>query len=222
MNKGAFKIKDDFVSTELINQTLIKLENFNWKPVWEDKQYGGDKWLTCSLIKDFNETENFDNFPIAKVIKDKLKCDIKSLMFYSMLPGGEVHEHRDMDGNVGFGGIRFHVPLVTNDDVIFKVSGERIKMGVGEFWALDTSYKHAVANFGQEQRIHVVMIVIINDWVKTLLPPKDFLHYMHMVHLFLLAIGRLIKQVFKDPRKIKGFIGVVKNSLKLILGKLKK
>ena len=63
-------------------------------------------------------------------------------MFYAIQPGGNIPPHRDMVSNVGFGGLRLHIPLVTNNKVNFVVDGEKVVMGVGELCALDISYTH--------------------------------------------------------------------------------
>lgn len=219
MNSGAFKISNNFLPENFIDDSLNRLVNFQWKPVWEDKKYAGDHWLTCSLIKDFQETENFQKFPVAAFIKENIKCKIKSLMFYSMLPGGEVHEHRDMDGNVGLGGLRFHIPIKTNENVIFTSSGKRAIMGVNEFWALDTSYLHSVANFGNEERIHIVMIVEVNEWVRQLLPPLGINYRIHQLHLMLIAGFKVIKYAIAEPKSIKSFFKVILMSFKMLLKK---
>lgn len=114
-------------------------------------------------------------------------------MFYSMLPGGDIPSHRDMVGNVGLGGLRLHIPIITNSNVNFIVDNKRVIMNIGELWALDTSYKHSVTNFGSEQRIHLVMDVIVNEWVLSLLPKKNLQFYIHQLHLIILGIIRFFK-----------------------------
>lgn len=215
MNQGAIKIYDNFIDKTLIEETLIDLKNYNWSPVWADKRYAGDHWMTCPLIEEFNKTPNFISFALAAVIEEKMKCKIKNLMFYAMLPGGDIPPHRDMVGNVGFGGLRLHVPIITNDKVNFVVAGKKVVMGVSELWALDTSYTHSVSNFGSENRIHLVMDVIVNDWVLSLLPPKNFKYYIHQLHLILLGFLKIFKYLTSKEMKIKDFFNVVMNSIKL-------
>lgn len=144
-----------------------------------------------------------------------MKCRVKNLMFYAMLPGGDIPPHRDMVGNVGFGGLRLHVPIITNDKVNFIVDGRRVNMGVGELWALDTSYTHSVTNFGSTNRIHLVMDVILNEWVENLLPPKNWRFYVHQTHLILLGFIKLFKYLFSKDMQIKDFLSVIYSSIKL-------
>ena len=101
MNPGAHKIFENYIDLELIKNTIVALQAYNWSPVWTDKKYAGDHWMTCPLIQEFNYTPNFNDFEIASVIEGKMKCKLKNLMFYAMLPGGNIPPHRDMVGNVG-------------------------------------------------------------------------------------------------------------------------
>lgn len=215
MNPGAILVYNNFIDNSIIEKTLEEIKNYNWKPVWADKRYAGEHWMTCPLIEEFSKTPNFMTFELAAIIEEKMKCKIKNLMFYAMLPGGDIPPHRDMVGNVGFGGLRLHIPIVTNDKVNFVVAGKKVVMGVGELWALDTSYTHSVSNFGNDNRIHLVMDVIVNDWVLSLLPPKNFKFYLHQIHLILLGFLKIFKYFTSKDMKIKDFLSVVYNSIKL-------
>jgi hypothetical protein len=215
MNPGAIKIFDNFIPMELIDKTILELSNYNWSPVWADKRYAGDHWMTCPLIEEFAKTPNFATFELAAIIESKMNCKIKNLMFYAMLPGGDIPPHRDMVGNVGLGGLRLHIPIVTNLGVNFVVAGKKVVMNPSELWALDTSYMHSVSNNGNENRIHLVMDVIVNDWVLDLLPAKNVSYYLHQWHLILLGLVRVFKYLTNKDLKIKDFVSVLKNALRL-------
>ena len=219
MNPGAIKIFENFIDNRIIESTLNSLDNYNWAPVWADKRYAGDHWMTCPLVEEFRKTPNFDEFELPQLIESKMKCQIKNLMFYAMLPGGDIPPHRDMVGNVGLGGLRLHIPIITNKDVNFVVAGEKIFMNVGELWALDTSYTHSVSNFGTQNRIHLVMDVIVNDWVISLLPPKNFKYYAHQFHLLLLGLKRGFMYLTNKNMNIKDFLNVLRNAFKLVFFK---
>ena len=213
-NPGAIKIFEKFIEDPLLEKTVCELDGYDWKPVWSDKRYAGDHWMTCPLIENFNKTPNFNLFDIASIVENKMKCKIRSLMFYSMLPGGKIPPHRDMVGNIGFGGLRLHIPVITNSDVNFTVSSRKVVMSVGELWALDTSYTHSVSNFGKANRIHLVMDVIINDWVKDLLPPKNLKYYLHQLNLIILGAIRFLKYASSKDMKMRDFLFVVRSSIK--------
>jgi hypothetical protein len=219
MNPGAIKIYENFIDNFILNQTCEDLKKYEWTPVWADKRYAGEHWMICPLIENFHKTANFNKFDVCELVEKKMKCQIKNLMFYSMLPGGDIPPHRDMVGNVGLGGLRLHIPIITNSKVNFIVAGRRVIMNTGELWALDTSYKHSVSNFGDQQRIHLVMDVIVNNWILNLLPKKNLQFYIHQIHLIILGIGRLFKYLTNKNLKISDFLSVIKKSLKLLFYK---
>ena len=214
-NPGAILVNSKFIDFSIVNQTLEEIKNYNWQPVWADKRYAGEHWMTCPLIEEYEKTPNYDLFILASIIEKKMQCRVKNLMFYAMLPGGDIPPHRDMVGNVGFGGLRLHVPIITNDKVNFIVDGRKVNMGVGELWALDTSYTHSVTNFGSTNRIHLVMDVILNEWVENLLPPKNWRFYVHQTRLILLGFIKLFKYLFSKDMRIKDFLSVIYSSIKL-------
>ena len=121
-------------------------------------------------------------------------------MLYAVRPGTILHPHRDMSGNLPFGRLRFHVPIVTNPEVDFVVGGERLDMRPGELWALDTSYEHSVRNRSNQVRVHFVVEVVANDWVWSLLPKKGVAYYRHLVGFWTVACWVGAKKLRKDRR----------------------
>ena len=52
-------------------------------------------------------------------VRDFFQCPVDQLMFYAVRPGTALHPHRDMSGNLPFGRLLFHVPIVTHPEVDF-------------------------------------------------------------------------------------------------------
>lgn len=96
-----------------------------------------------------------------------------------LLPGGgELQRHTDnsdpdagtLDGQI----MRIHVPIVTNNKVLFTVWNQRGQMiertmPEGEAWYLDTRKPHKAVNGGNTDRIHLVMDVESNRDLRKLL-----------------------------------------------------
>jgi aspartyl/asparaginyl beta-hydroxylase (cupin superfamily) len=82
--------------------------------------------------------------------------------------GAVIKKHRDHELSFEEGEARLHIPLVTNENVYFMLDGERILMKEGECWYLDLTLEHSVENRSQADRIHLVMDVKVNDWLKQL------------------------------------------------------
>lgn len=58
--------------------------------------------------------------------------------------------------------LRYHLPIVTNKDVIFTVGGESKNLKEGLLWEIKNTEKiHSVVNNGQTDRIHLII-----DWKK--------------------------------------------------------
>ena len=58
---------------------------------------------------------------------------------------------------------RVHVPLSTNEKAIATIGGIDYHMGIGWSWEFDLFTKHNVANDSDEDRIHLLIDVRIND-----------------------------------------------------------
>jgi aspartyl/asparaginyl beta-hydroxylase (cupin superfamily) len=219
MNTGALLLQNDFFTREEIQGISNTIHSQSWKPVWEDGSYADDKWREIKVITDYKDTDFYKLFPELDKVKSFFKSDIISMMFYSMTPGAEIHPHRDMIGNVGWGGLRFHIPIQTNPNLIFKVSNKRVIMNVGELWALDTSYLHAVSNKGDTERIHLVFDIKVNEWVKTsLLPKRNYKFYWHQAYLMLLYAKKIFSVMFR-PKEFRNNVKEMSKIIKNLSGK---
>jgi tetratricopeptide (TPR) repeat protein len=81
------------------------------------------------------------------------------MILAKLVAGGTIPKHTD----AGFSLLnchRVHLPIITNDDVIFSVGGEDINMQVGELWEINNGTEHAVENRSAEDRIHLIV-----DWM---------------------------------------------------------
>ena len=110
---------------------------------------------------------------------DKIPGKFDRVRFMTLKPGGgELARHTDQtdptwgttDGKM----VRLHIPLKTNDKVIFTSwdnNGEKHihNMKKGECWFLDTRRPHTAINGGDDIRIHLVADVWANDDVRNIL-----------------------------------------------------
>lgn len=53
--------------------------------------------------------------------------------------------------------VRIHIPIITNENVIFHCGNQAINMKAGECWLFDSWRNHKVVNHSNETRIHLVM-----------------------------------------------------------------
>jgi hypothetical protein len=138
-----------------------------WKKENEDKEF---KLQDTELRKIFPEVEDILRWLPGKPHR---------IRFMNLSPGGgELQRHTDqVDPDAGVNDyklMRFHFPIVTNDDVIFnqwdwnaKVVEEHMK--VGECWYIDVRKPHRAINGGTDMRTHLVIDVEANDEVRALI-----------------------------------------------------
>ena len=199
MNSGSFLIKKDFFGEEKISEikkTALKLE-INKANVHADGKYAGIQWHKIDLDP---KTHTF-----MQDIYDFLGADQSGVcVFYYLSPGAVLHAHRDLTGASSNARIRFHIPIITNDNVFFNVSKKRVVMSADELWALDTSYLHEVKNESNETRVHIVIECNINESVKAKLPQKDIRGKIHDIYFFMILALNLLKSIiiniWKDPK----------------------
>jgi hypothetical protein len=82
-----------------------------------------------------------------------------------LAPGSVIKEHTDLDLAAEDGKARIHIPITSNPDVVFKVNGMPVPMGLGETWYLRLSDPHTVTNRGASDRVHLVIDACMNDWL---------------------------------------------------------
>ena len=58
------------------------------------------------------------------------------------------------------------MPIETNTDVHFFLNDSEVFMNQGECWYLRLSDPHNVDNNSQSDRIHLVLDVVVNDWLE--------------------------------------------------------
>jgi len=81
------------------------------------------------------------------------------MLFARLMPGTSIPPHIDNSFSL-LHCHRIHVPVVTNDNVLFSVGGEPRNMKTGEVCEINNATVHTVGNQGQQARIHLII-----DWV---------------------------------------------------------
>ncbi len=86
-------------------------------------------------------------------------------LFIKLPSKKNVGEHTDKLEYLG-AARRHHIPIVTNDRVSFFVNGEKKQMRVGECWEINNSHVHSVENNGDSDRIHLMVDILPNKFIK--------------------------------------------------------
>jgi hypothetical protein len=149
----------------------------------------GEGWKTIALYSVDGRTDadalrwagwkaNYQPTPILKEcpyfqeIVDSFHCPIYRVRLSKLLAGTAINPHRDQGDTWAIGKVRLHIPIVTNPDVWFFVDDQRVIMNEGELWYADVSPLHSVHNRGTEDRVHMMLDVGVNDWLREQFPPE--------------------------------------------------
>ena len=129
------------------------------------------QWTTLSVITTMK--------PILTMLK-KLPCEFERVRFMRLEAGKVIGKHNDrIDKDIGFDDgdiIRIHIPIRTNDNVIFTLyentkdkDGTEHKLKTGHYYYTDVTKAHAVRNTSDIDRIHLVADCYSNEKMRALL-----------------------------------------------------
>ena len=168
-------------SETLMLQDLEALDQVDWIDHFVKMNYDGD-WSVIPLTAqrgrehpilmasavpgndDFVSTPYLKLCPYLQQILDEIKTDKQSVRLMKLTAGSEIKEHRDYDLDIE--AIRLHIPIRTHEDVHFYVNNNEVKMIPGECWYLRLSDPHSVVNDSTIHRVHLVIDVKLNEWMK--------------------------------------------------------
>ena len=142
----------------------IQITNFDAK-YWEEESYKVNKFVKCeyNLTLKNNKLNNLLN-PILNYLKNLHNGEIAKTMFVKLAAGKKINEHSD--NGLYLNTIkRHHIPIVTNDEVWFYVDGEKKNLKTGEIWEIDNTKLHKVENLSNEDRVHLIVDILPNDFV---------------------------------------------------------
>jgi hypothetical protein len=117
---------------------------------------------------EFADTALLGATPYMRELLAQFNCPLQTVRLMRLLPGSLIKEHCDHDLRFEDGTVRIHIPVVTNDDVDFRLNGIRCPMPAGSCWYLRLSDPHRVANRGNSERVHLVIDATVNDWIAAL------------------------------------------------------
>ena len=155
-----------------------KINNFNNK-LWDDfdfrqktfKVHKETKTIPLIFDIDFrssnptylNQYETFKNE--FKIINNKLKNIYgKGFIIRAILvmlkSNSKIDRHIDKDQSLSICH-RVHIPIITNENVLFEIDSEVKNLKEGEMWEINNSEKaHSVLNISNTDRIHLIV-----DWI---------------------------------------------------------
>ena len=128
---------------------LVHFEDYQYK-VPDRRELYADFETVLSPVVDYIARYYQNNGFVVRMILAKL------------VAGGKIPKHTDAGYSL-LNCHRIHMPITTNEDVVFFVGGEEINMKIGELWEINNGTVHAVENRGAEDRVHLIV-----DWMPNL------------------------------------------------------
>ncbi|HZZ87361.1 MAG TPA: aspartyl/asparaginyl beta-hydroxylase domain-containing protein [Caulobacteraceae bacterium] len=117
----------------------------------------------------FVDTPMLAGRPAFRAVLASLRCETRAVRLMRLTAGSVIKEHDDGDLDAARGVARLHLPITTNVGVVFELNRRPVAMAPGELWYLRLSDPHRVANRGDTDRVHLVIDVVVNDWLNDLL-----------------------------------------------------
>jgi len=171
------------VDLEFIKRKLAKIPERAWHQSGREQTYQVHKQTQALLLihdddfRHYNPTYHdlYSEFrrelkPVFDYIADYFGNDgyIVRALFARLAAHGRIDSHTD-----GLFSLlkchRIHIPIITNDQVVFNIGGEEKVLAEGEMWEINNATLHAVDNRSDEDRIHLII-----DWVpNSTLRPED-------------------------------------------------
>jgi hypothetical protein len=197
---GCCLVKKEFPLYDLVLNIAKRIKDEAWPPANPDFDDYAQKWQGFRFIDGYKKLENHDRFPEISKVEDFFETNISLMGLYNAKPNSKLHPHIDMAGNLPFGKLRFHIPIMTHDQAFFFAGKQhnrlKINMKEKEFWALDTSHTHFIKNTGNRDRIHLIVQVDVNDWVLNLLPKKNFWYFRHVFLFWVYDVPQALSKRF--------------------------
>ena len=116
----------------------------------------------------YKNTPLLDELPYFQEVLNYFECEKTSVRLLRLTPGSKIKEHTDLDLSFFHGNVRLHVPILTHEKIQFKIDGQDISMKPGECWFAEFCKPHSVSNSGETDRIHLVIDLKVNDWLRDL------------------------------------------------------
>lgn len=116
---------------------------------------------------DYLDTAAAAACPYFRQVLRSFACPLLGARLLRLGPGSSIKEHAHAVDDTRVAQV--HIPVTTNDDVEFRLDGRPVAMLPGSAWWFRLSAPHSAANRGQTERVHLLVDLAMNDWLRALL-----------------------------------------------------
>jgi len=169
---------------ESYRKNLLKIFDSDYNSEHNDlyNRSSGFKKVLCNFVINRFKIENKQKYKEFIDISQSLIKKLKELYgpgkFWNiqvakMQGGGEILPH--IDSGLGFVfSHRIHIPLITNENVIFKIDNEKFYFPAGYAYEINNTKTHSVVNNNDlsYNRIHIILDYVSNEYI-SYIEPKE-------------------------------------------------
>ena len=130
----------------------------------------GLRWAGWSAT--YDKTPILRQCPYLEEIVDGFECPRERVRLLRLEPGKNINTHTDLGDGWAMGKVRLHIPIITHEEVYFHVDDQRVIMNPGELWYCDFTHPHRVHNRSNVARVHMVLDLKVNSWLRDFFPPE--------------------------------------------------
>lgn len=177
----AYKLPFAYDSKLLQDDLQQVLSNVKMVPHFSPDDHDGG-WSAIGLVtadgnpQKLARGESYSKTPVLKYapyiehIIDSLPSRKQRVRLMRLEKKKNIFWHYDAGENLDGTVVRLHIPVVTNEKVEFQISHHNVRWNAGEFWYGDFSFPHRLRNGGEEDRVHLVIDLEINQFLRNTIP----------------------------------------------------
>ena len=151
---------------EILAQEVLAFDQSEWMP--HVQGFAGNTAIPLvslhgEMNNDFNGpmkiTDKLERSPYIKQVLASFEQVFGRSRLMGLAGGFDVPEHRDVNYH-WYKRVRIHIPVITNQNVLFYCGDTHVQMAAGESWIFDSWKTHRVENKSEEFRVHLVIDTI--------------------------------------------------------------
>jgi Aspartyl/Asparaginyl beta-hydroxylase len=139
----------------------------DWSGVALRSVEGRERWLYPDpTMRGYADTPLLGRNPVLAGALAAFQCPLLAARLLRLGPASSIREHTDLDLGIDDGEARVHVVIQSDPFVTFWLDDLPVPMVPGDAWYLNLNLRHRVENTGNQDRIHLVVDCVVNDWFR--------------------------------------------------------
>lgn len=130
--------------------------------------YSDDRPTSDAYPGRYEPTEVLELAPHMRQVIESLEAPKQRARLMQMAPGAQIFWHFDRAESLESKNVRLHFPVVTNPQIQFQISHSDLHWEAGSAWYGDFSFPHRLWNQSDQARVHLVVDLEVNDWIRSL------------------------------------------------------